>query len=682
MRLMFEAHSYAHALQLFQQGQARQAHEICQLLTRRQPRDAEAWHLMGLIAYQAGDLANASAALSQAVQLQPGQAHFQVNLAHALLDQGQARQAARHYEKALKKLDSPQLRSWLAVALERSAQVPKARQCLRQGLQKYPQDPGLFQHLGQLEQNQQALPEALAAYQQALKLAPGNAQILLNLGFVLQQLERLDEAFAHYQKALEIKPDYAQAAYNLGLLFEARGDWVQAGSCYARTLQIDPGFVLAVLNWSHLLMQQNPLQAIELLTQALQLPQNQADAELWLQLSNLYRQTHQLAAAQEACEAVLARHPGHPGAYFNLGNLALQQGKLSEARAAYQQTLQQIQADTAQTLPVSPAQKAQVRYAVACMHLLEGDLLQGWPDYAARWQLPHAEIPRAPALPEWQGEDLQHRAIWVYGEQGFGDQIQFLRYLPLLRKSRQPRALYFAVSPPLLRLAQALALDCDAVFALQAEAAFDASWAQDAGLPWPPADCRVPLLSLPHFLQTTLETIPPCADGLRLPDTPALPPTPGLRRIGWVWAAGQAKDPEGFRAYQTKSFAPELLQRFADLPRTCSYALQIGPDQLTPTALSGDFAWLQDLSPRMQDFLDTAVILQQLDLVITVDTAVAHLAGSLGRPTWLLLPCVPDWRWLLERPDSPWYPGMRLFRQPRPGDWVAVLDAVAEALQA
>lgn len=654
--------SFARALQCFQQGQLTQAQHLCEaLLQSRQHDAAEVWHLLGLIAYQSGDLPAAERALKQAVQLRPGVPEFQINLGHVLRDSNQPRQAVRHYEKALKKQDSTDLRLWLAGALRDSGQAAKARQQLKQALRLAPEHPQIWYQLGLLAQSLQDLPEALAAYQQAMRYAPGFAQAFHNAGFVLQQLARPDEAFAHYRRALELKPDYVQAAYNLGLLFESRQDTAQAASCYARALQMDPTFTLAALNWSHLLADSRPAEAIQLLEQMLAMPQNQSETELWLQLGNLQQQTGHEAAARAAYEALLQLQPAHPGAHYNLGRLAQQQGDFSAAQAAYAHALE--------LAPDGP-QQAQVHYAQACLNLLQGHFAEGWAGYSSRWALPHAETPQAPELPEWQGQDLQGQILWVYGEQGFGDQIQFLRYLPLLRQRLGLDQLCLAVAPPLLRLAQAMQLDCDRIVALQPPE----SWRAEA-----PAGFRVALLSLPGLLGTTRENIPPCAGWCPLPSVSL---TGTGRRIGWVWAAGQARDPVGAAAYRLKSLEPAQLMRFAALPGTQSYALQIGPDRLSAEALSGDFAWLQDLSPQMHDFLDTAAYLQQLDLVITVDTAVAHLAGSLGRPTWLLLPCVPDWRWLLERPDSPWYPGMRLFRQPRPGDWAAVLDAVAEALQA
>ncbi|NJL56265.1 tetratricopeptide repeat protein [bacterium] len=304
--------------------------------------------------------------------------------------------------------------------------------------------------------------------------------------------------------------------------------------------------------------------------------------------------------------------------------------------------------------------------------LLSGDLQNGFAEYEWRWAM---IAPYAFSQPVWDGSSLAEKTILVWIEAGFGDIIQFIRYIPLVKAYRGQ--VFVSCRTTLKRLLETM----DEIDRLILE-----------GETLPEFDVHVPLMSIPQIVGTTLETIPAhipylsppveCRFKLKpLPDT--------TLNVGIVWASGY-KTVEGVITKITnrmllanqklRSCPLSMFVKLLEIPGISFYSLQVG-ENIADLAALGDTSKLQDLSTHIQDFADTAALIGQMDLVISVDTAAAHLAGALGKPAWVLLPVGTDWRWLLDRNDSPWYPTMRLFRQRSPGDWEEVLDRVAEALK-
>jgi tetratricopeptide (TPR) repeat protein len=303
------------------------------------------------------------------------------------------------------------------------------------------------------------------------------------------------------------------------------------------------------------------------------------------------------------------------------------------------------------------ADDLRLRYDLAMVLLANGDFARGFAEHEHR----RIQTSLKDAPPLWQGEDLAGRTILVHAEQGMGDTIQFARYIPLLAE-RGARVIFGV--PPSLR----------GLFAGFPGTAGVTSVVEAASL----ADFHVPLMSLPHRFGTQLRSIPP-APYLTVPGTlkARLKRPPGTNiAAGIVWA-GSAK----YSSDRHRSLPVEEFLALAELPRVALHSLQVGPRSADLAAAGGD-ALVTDLSPQLTDFAITAAVLNEIDLVITVDTAVAHLAGAMGRPCWVLLPFSADWRWLRNREDSPWYPSLRLFRQTSPGDWPGVMQRVRNALEA
>jgi hypothetical protein len=360
----------------------------------------------------------------------------------------------------------------------------------------------------------------------------------------------------------------------------------------------------------------------------------------------------------ECCQRIITRlssvtplNPTLIEVYRVLGTAHFNAGRITEAIHAHEHLL-----------AIRP-QDADAHMFTAICYLLLGEFQRGWPEYEWRFKTRFMAAPPC-AKPDWKGEGLQNKIILVEAEQGHGDSIQFVRYLRFL-KTKGAKVI-LGCQPALYRLMTKCAA-ADLVLR-QGDLA-------------PAFDVVIPLLSLPGIFKMTLETLPADIPYLQAPSDSgmqaiaAINRYPGILRVGLVWAGGAHNLNDHLRSLK--------LDQFSDLfgiAGTKLFSLQKGDAATQLESIPPGI--ITDLAPHLEDFADTAAAIQELDLVISVDTAVAHLAGALGKPVWTLLPFVPDWRWMLNREDSPWYPTMRLFRQSAPGDWASVIRRVSEELKA
>jgi len=601
---------------------------------RLSPDDPEAHNARGVALSHLKQYAPALASLARALSLRPDYAEAFLNNAKALAAMGRHEEALDSYDRALA------IDPTLVEALHGRGRV-----------------------VGEL-----GLPpqDALAAYERALAVEPGLAQALIGKGNVLSRLERYEEALACFDLALEAGIDVAEAQARRAELHN-RLSVAEAHFFRAETLRVTERLSEAVADYDKaialcpdygaawngrglaLAELGEPADALDSYDRALALRVDYVavHANRSAVLLTLGRAEEALAAADRA----LALDPGSASALNIRGNALRHLGHIAAALGSYERAV------------AAAPELAQSHFNRAVCRLLAGDFARGWDEYEWRRQLPGFEkgAPR-PQQPLWLGDqDIAGRTILLYAEQGHGDTIQFSRYVPLV--AEKGAAVVLGVQPLLNSLLASLPGVRQIV------------GPSDRSLP---PDFRCPLLSLPLAFGTRLETIPATVPYLAAPAAnlrrwqERLGPRRGPR-VGIAWSGNRQHKSDRDRSLRLDELAPIAA---LGLPLYCLQR-EMRPSDLPDFAMFTNIEYYGD---ALRDFADTAALIAQLDLVVTVDTAVAHLAGAMGKPVWTLLPYSSDWRWLLDRDDSPWYPTMRLFRQPRPGDWGTVLDRVRREL--
>jgi len=465
----------------------------------------------------------------------------------------------------------------------------------------------IYNQLGRLE-------DVVECQKQSIARDPQYTAAYFNLGNAYRDLSQPEAAIEALQTAVAQKPDFPQAYNNLGLAQYDAGRFEDALACYDKALTSKPDYTDAYLNMGNALRELGrPDAAAVSFQKAIVLDHDLFEAHN--NLGNVLMEQDQLEAAAASYATAIGLKPDNPGAHKNLGIISL----------------------------------------------LQGDFETGWPEYSWR-RLEDDPVfkVRNYKPPFWDGEDLTGKTIFVYPEQGLGDIIQFVRYLPMLRQRGGRVA--FDIPLPMARLMW----DLDGI---------DVSLKDGDTLP--PFDYHIPLLELPKLLGTTLDTIPAAKAYLHADKN--LVEAWGERlgpkeefRIGLVWGGS----PDHLKD-RDRSIEPELFRPLVETPGVSALSLMVGRDGEAGRVF-GDV--VTDLAPDLGDFADTAAAIANMDLVISVDTAVAHLAGALGTMVWTLLPFNSDWRWMLGRDDSPWYPSMRLFRQEKREDWEGVIERVAAEL--
>ncbi len=460
------------------------------------------------------------------------------------------------------------------------------------------------------------LEEGLRWAQRAASADPASASPHFVAGRLWQGAGRLPEAEANYRRAVELQPGHARAQNNLGSVLHMQGRLEAALVAYRRALDLDPGLPQANQNYA-----------------------------------SIVRDAGALARAAEEYRRYTQANPGDALALNDLGNTLRELGRHDEALAAYGRALE-----------LNPA-LAEAHFSRSFVLLLLGDYAAGWKDYEWRWRIPAFIAPaRRFAQPVWNGGALPGGTILLHAEQGLGDTLQFVRYAPLVAQ----------------RCAQVV-LECqpELVGLMQRVAGVRRVVAQGEALP--DFVAHAPLLSLPGIFGTTLDSVPwngpyVHADAGRVASwRKAMPASDARLSVGLVWAGRPQQWDDRKRSIALDMLAPLAREGVA------FYSLQKG-EAAAQAASPPPGMHLVDLSSRIRDFSDTAALASQLHLVITIDTSVAHLAGAMGLPVWVLTAHAPDWRYHIGREDNPWYPTMRLFRQERDGDWSGAIAAAADAL--
>jgi tetratricopeptide (TPR) repeat protein/glycosyltransferase involved in cell wall biosynthesis len=492
--------------------------------------------------------------------------------------------------------------------------------------------------------------EAAALCEKVIQREPRNLLALNFLALVELRRGRHEPSLSWIQRAIKIAPSNAEAHRTAGSIFLALGRYAEAAdeTRQAAALQPDLRGVHAQLGAALTKLNRNDEAMASLEIALRQTPQ--PDAELLNTVAAALEQRCDFVRAEEFARRALRLQPGSSDACNSLGNALLGQARLGEAIQAFDQAL---------ALDSGPTN---ARYNRSLALLAGGDFSRGWAEYEQRWNRPDAPA-KQPVFqqPVWDGRDIRGQTILIYTEQGAGDVIHFIRYVPLLA-ARGARVLL--VCPDSLQI---LARDMPGIAQLLRP-----------GQPLPPFDTHAALMSLPHLFKTTLENVPATIPYLSCPPAGTFPldATPaGILKVGLIWSGGDAYRKNRIRSIPLEQFLPLLR-----LPGIRFFSLQCGPRAADLKKLPAAVR-VEDLGSRVRDFADTAAAMGQMDLVISVCTSTLHLAGALARPTWGLLSHAPCWRWMLGRSDSPWYPTMTLFRQTRPGDWAGVIAQVEAALR-
>ena len=601
----------AEAVTALEAGALARSEEILRQVLNKQPRLAAAWHLRGLTAQRDDDLVRASEYFAEATTIDPENALFCRDLGIVLGLLARGAEALDVLGRALELApEDPLARFHLANALMKADRPGEAIDHYQATLARHPDLTEAHANLSAAFRATGAFEPAIASAETALTLEDAHGAALNNLALALCDAGRHEEAVVHLESALAASPEDPQLLNNQGVALHAVGRMTEAETRLRSALEFRPAWPEALRN-----------------------------------LGNLLRQTDRLDDAVAQYRAALDADPMEFQTYGNLGLALLNLDKPRDAVAVYEKAL-----------ALRPDQ-SDIRMSLGIAQLALGDYAAGWRNYDARWSAASfTGTTRDRGLPRWAGEDIAGRRILVHAEQGYGDTLQFCRYLPKL--AEMGATVIFECQKSLLGLCRSLGGVSEFI---------------SRGAAAPDADFEVPLLNLPGRLGTTLETIPDDTPYLRAPDEAAERWRPRLAddafKLGIVWAGDPDRQDDVMRSCPKVDLAPILA---ADGIRC--FSLQLGD---TPDA---DMSAVEDLAPLLTDFAETAGAIEALDLVISVDTAVAHLAGALGKPVWVMLGQGADWRYLTDRTDSPWYPSMRLFRQTRRGDWRMLLEQVAAAL--
>ena len=497
------------------------------------------------------------------------------------------------------------------------------------------------------------LAEAQFIYQQILNAAPDEPNALDGLGTLAYRAGQWEQAERYHRRAVEVVPDHPAFYCNLHFVYLRQGRLAEAVACCRRAVELAPDLPELHNNLGVVLKETGALEAARSsLEHAIQLRGDYADAHY--NLGNTLSLLRQLEEAEGAYRRALALTPADPATNNNLGSLLQLQGDYSGAAACFETALG------------AEEHYVEAHRNRALLRLLLGDFARGWPEYEWRWRLSGVRKPDF-MQPRWEGEPLSGRTILLWCEQGLGDAIQFIRYAPLVQQS-----------------GARVLLECPLRLHPLLETAPGIDRLVPSGAVGESFDVHLPLLSLPAVLGTTPETVPAAVPYLfAQPERVARWQREFAQveplKVGIAWQGNPAFPGDYYRSIPLACFAPQASCRGVKL---FSLQKQHGCEQLASLA---DALKIVDLGATLDEacgaFLDTAAVMKNLDLVITSDTSLAHLAGALGVPVWVALPFSPNWRWQLARKESPWYPTMRLFRLARLAEWNEVFSEMAVELQ-
>jgi tetratricopeptide (TPR) repeat protein len=660
------------ALRYHRLGDHQNAEKAYREILTRHPNHADALHLYGMLLHNRGQNDQAEKLIRRAIAIQTNQSVYCTNLGIVLSAMGKLDDAIAAYRKADQlNPNSPETLNNLGVALHANGAFAEAVECLKRSVILRPDYFDAINNLvallnldagsaaanhvvGDILHSADRSKDAIQFYRKAIDENPESAETYSNLGNALFAIDEPAEALLNYQKALQLKPDFPQAWNNLANALKEFDRLNEAIAAYRRAMELQPNTPEPLSNLGNALRDAGQWEsAMELYQKALDM--HVSHAVTHNNVGNALCERGEWWAAISAYEKALAIKPDYADAINNMGTAMEEIGQRDRAMQCYQQ------AHALTPKAVSPP------WNIALLQLLQGDYIHGWRGYENRWrQKKQSKTWRAFNQPMLSNvAQMKGSRILLHAEQGFGDAIQFCRYATMV--AEQGATVYLECPPKLSRLFSTLK---------------EVKKVIPRGEELPEFDLHCPLMSLPMVFGTEIKTVPGTVSYLSADPADVLrwqkqfADQPDAYRVGLVWAGQSTHQKDRHRSLSLHSFAGLSL-----LPGVRFYSLQVG-DSAGQAKSPPQGMELVDWTSGLNDFADTAAMISQLDLVISVDTAVCHLAGALGKPVWVLVAFQPDWRWLLDRDDSPWYPTAKLFRQPSPQDWGPPLSKIAAELAA
>ena len=666
-----------------QQGDLDSAACLYQAAIEQDNQQSDALHLLGMVAFQLEQVDKAEQLIHLAIKFKPEVPVYYNNLGNIYLSHGATQAAIESYQKAVKlNEDYFEAKFNLANAYVEYKDLGLAEIFYIRTLQVAPDFVPALQSLGELYIQQEKWQEAQACYQKLSQLQTENTdyqQRLKELQNVNERVHDTDEREQQLRDVLIETPEDLEANVTLANLLATSGRNHEAENIYDYVLRLDPKNTDSLFGKATLLKARKKLEEAAVNYQkAVEINPSLVDAQY--NLANTYKELGWFDEAVETYGKVLSINERHLGATVNLAvTFTLQGGfsdalillKAAEAKAPENYILQNNlgmvhhllrQFDLAEQYyrsALSQEDSPEIRWNLALTLLAQGKFTQGFELYESRKDLPELSTiaNRKFSFPQWHGEALQGKSILVYFEQGFGDAIQFCRLLPQLLE--QGAIVTFEVPELLVTLIQTLDNRIKVISEVRES-----------------YDYFCPLMSLPHYLSLTLDNIPVNMPYLHVPrnENAIFNLDDNHLNIGVAWTGNpRTHNVQSMMIDKRRSCDIKYFESLADLENIQLYSLQKDQEP-------GLFSGIINVMGEVRNFKDTAEIIQSLDLVITVDTAVAHLAGALGKPVWLLSRFDGCWRWLENREDSPWYPSMKIYRQPEPGDWQSVFRQVEQDL--
>ena len=585
----------------------------------------------------------------RAIALKPDYVEAHFNRGNTLKDINRLEDALTSYDRAIAlKPDYAEAYSNRGVVLKELNRLDEALECHDRVITLKPDFVGAHLNRGMVLKDLKRLEEAIASYDRAIALKLDYAEAYSNRGIVLKELNRLEEALSSCEKAIALNPDFAKAYSVRGGVLNELNRLEEALSSYDRAIALNPDYAEAYSNRGNALKDLKRLEeALTSYERAIALKPDYAEA--YLNRGVLLGDLNRLEEALSSCEKAIALNPDFAKAYSDRGVVLQELNRLEEALSSY---------DRAIALNLDFADP---NFNASLALLLKGQFLSGFSKYEVRWKVESNKDTiggRHLTQPLWLGkESLANKKILLWSEQGLGDSIQFCRYAKLVKSLGA--TVFLDVPKPLVALLGHL----EGVDLLI-----------ENGTPLPDFDYQCPLLSLPLAFKTELHSIPSPAPYLKSDDTKLklwgqLLGVKSKPRVGLVWSGSTQHKGDRNRSLSLASLLEHLPPDFE------YFSLQKEVREKDKDALAKSN--IKHFGERLIDFSDTAALCELMDLVISVDTSVAHLSGALGKETWVLLPYAPDWRWLLDRDDSPWYESVKLYRQTEDRLYAPVLERMA-----